>query len=117
MLKNLSIPILLISLLLSGCKKPPESDLNEEATGVNEITIYKTQDGKVVSETYSPNDVFISVRAVEPEKSSRLQNHQKPIYNNEPPVEPNSLSEPKDYHYKLVFPPLDEPQTSDLLID
>ena len=114
---SISIFSLILIILLSGCKKPPESDLNVEEAGVNKITIYKTQDGKVVSETYSPNDVFISVRAVEAEKSSRLQNHQKPLYNNEPPAEPNSLSEPKDYHYKLVFPPLDEPQTSDLLID
>ncbi|MFZ9012126.1 MAG: hypothetical protein ACO20W_09580, partial [Anaerohalosphaeraceae bacterium] len=44
------------------------------------------------------------------------QNFTKPIYNNEPPVEPNSLSPRKDYHYKLVFPPLDEPD-SGLLID
>jgi hypothetical protein len=60
---------------LSGCKKTPKYDMREE------------EPSSIVSKTYSPNDVSISLMV----------------------VEPNSLSEPKDYHYKLLFPPLEEP--------
>lgn len=75
------------------------------------------QSKHLVSTTHSPNDISISLRVVEPEKRSRLQFPPKQGYEKEPPIEPNSLSEPKDYHYKPLFPPIERPQIPDPLMD
>ncbi|RKY10527.1 MAG: hypothetical protein DRP56_00735 [Planctomycetota bacterium] len=133
--------LVLISFL-SGCKKAPES-LDTKASRMSEDPLRsqvlrypaeveaEIKERSKVSQGLPHHDSPIDTPFLpEADKAVRERllkslmstagsgsHRSKPWYENEPYVDPNSLSEPKDYHYKPLFPPLECPQFLDSLSD